>query len=355
MTIGSVHMVEAGGRGGVFQHSLAVAAALQSTGVEVTLHTAADSEIETSAVTQCRCIRWNRGSHSRRLRQAGTTLRFVTRTLPHLRRSLRRGDVLWVQGLFGLTPEVITTGRWARVRVVCSPHNTFARDRAAGAHRALRAVLRSADRVLVYSQADADRVAGLGDRVGVVPLAQWLPPVSEERTARWRAAFGPAGHRVALLAGQVRSDKNPDQFVRAVSTLPGWRGAVVGEDRGAGSALAALIDATGAPVTTFFDYFPVDDFAAAIAAADVVVAPYAVASQSGVVSLARSLGIPTAVTPVGGLGELATAVSIDGSAEELGRAIVRAAEAGEPVPAAEELGRLYLDQLSEVTRGGSRR
>lgn len=353
MRIESVHMVEAGGRGGIFQHSVAVASALQSAGVEVRLHTATDAEIDEPSVRQCRCIRWHRGSSSRRIRQAGTAVRFVAQTLPHLYRVLRPGEVLWVQGLFGLTPEVIMAGRLARVGVVCSPHNTFVRDRAVGAGRALRAVLRRADRVLVYSQADAGRIAGLGPRVGVVPLAQWLPTFSEEQVARWRTAFRPAGRRVALLAGQVRADKNPGLFVEALSTLPGWCGAVVGEDIGAGAALETLIRETGAAVTTFYDYLSVSDFAAAIAAADVVVAPYAIASQSGVVALARSLGIPTAVTPVGGLTELATAVSVDSSPQALGSAIARAARSGGQVPAMTELGQIYREQLSGVLPGGS--
>lgn len=344
--IETVHMVEALGRGGIFQHSLAVAAALSSTGVRVVLHTAADSEIDSVDVDQCRCVHWHRGSRSRILRQAMTSADFTLRTLPHLRRNLSADDVLFVQGFFALTPEIIRAGRSARAAVVCSPHNTFVRNNARGGARALDAALRRSDRVLVYSEADAEKIADACPRVGVVPLVQWVPSVDAERTAWWRDRFKSAGRRVALLAGQVRADKNPELFVKALSGLPGWCGAVVGEDKGAGPDLDELIRKTCAPVTTFFGYYPLPDFAAAISAADVVVAPYSVASQSGIVSLSRSLGVPTAVTPVGGLSELATVVAPDATPQGIGQAIRSANQAYVERPATVETGQAYLQQLA---------
>lgn len=133
---------------------------------------------------------------------------------------------------------------------------------------------------------------------------------------------------LALLAGQVRADKNPDLFVSAINHLDGWRGAIVGEDLGAGSDIDKLVRATRAPVATAYDYIDLDHFVALIAAADVVVAPYQVASQSGVVAIASRLGVPTAVTPTGGLCELASAVARDASPLAIRDAILAAHATG---------------------------
>jgi glycosyltransferase involved in cell wall biosynthesis len=66
---------------------------------------------------------------------------------------------------------------------------------------------------------------------------------------------------------------------------------------------------------------PLDDFAAALAAADVVVAPYERASQSGVLSVASQLGTATIASAVGGLSELADRTFPPGDAGALASAI----------------------------------
>jgi glycosyltransferase involved in cell wall biosynthesis len=69
------------------------------------------------------------------------------------------------------------------------------------------------------------------------------------------------------------------------------------------------------------EFVELDAFAAALAAADVVVAPHAKATQSGVLSLASQLGVPTVAADVGGLPELATRTFTAGDADDLTRAI----------------------------------
>src|SRR5262249_60778730 len=97
--------------------------------------------------------------------------------------------------------------------------------------------------------------------------------------AAWREQPAGDGSRLALMPGYIRPDKNCEVFVRALTMMPGWRGAIVGEDQGHGPALDRLIESTGAPVTTRYQYLDVDDFVARVAAAHVLAARYRVASQ----------------------------------------------------------------------------
>jgi glycosyltransferase involved in cell wall biosynthesis len=341
-----IHMVESGGRGGVYNHSVAVAAGLQDLGVDVVLHTATDPEKAPSGLTLCRCVSWYRASRSRFVRRSWTVLRYIGRTLPHLARVIGPDDVVHIQGMFALTPEVISVARLRKATVVCSPHNTFVRDNAPGSARSLAAVLRRADRVLVYSDTDAARLADRLPGVGRVPLAQWAPPVSPDRVARWRESLAEDGTRLAVMPGYIRADKNCGIFVEALATMPGWRGAIVGEDAGAGRDLERLVERIGAPVTVQCRYLALDDFVALVAAADVVVAPYEVASQSGVLSVAARLGVPRAAAPTGGLAELATAVARDISPQSIRAAILSAFDIGAtPMENADAASR-FLDEYA---------
>jgi len=77
-----------------------------------------------------------------------------------------------------------------------------------------------------------------------------------------------------------------------------------------------------------FDYIPFEDVAGYFAAADVLVMPYRAISQSGVLFLALSLGLPVVATRVGALPEMLTdgesALLVDpGSPTQLSEALVR--------------------------------
>ncbi|MDG4792865.1 glycosyltransferase [Micromonospora sp. WMMD1082] len=324
-----VHLIESGGRGGVFNHTVELAAGLVGLGADVVVHTADDCDAAPASVPLCHCVTWYRASPHRLVRQAGTSARYLLRTLPHLYRAIDAADVVHVQGMFALTPELLSVARRRKATIVASPHNTFVRSHAPGGGRALRSALGDADRVLVYSEADRRRLLDRGvANVARVPLVQWTPPADPALVERWRAELAPDGAPLALLPGQVRDDKNPELFVRVLAELTGWRGAVVGEDLGPGRRVDALIAATGAAVATAYRYLDVDEFTALVAAADVVVAPYEIASQSGVVAVAARLGVPTAVVPCGGLGELATAVARDTSIPAVRDAVVTAYDTG---------------------------
>jgi len=90
----TVHLIEQVGRGGIFQHTLALGAVLASKGVKVRLHTAADSEVVpgNTPIDVCPCVEWFRNGG--KLRKPLIASRYVLRTLPHLVTEVGRGDVV---------------------------------------------------------------------------------------------------------------------------------------------------------------------------------------------------------------------------------------------------------------------
>jgi glycosyltransferase involved in cell wall biosynthesis len=110
-----------------------------------------------------------------------------------------------------------------------------------------------------------------------------------------------------MVPGQIRPDKGIDAVLRAASLVgQPVTISVVGEDRGGLSAARQIADRLQVQVNWIIGYQGLADFAAAISAADVVVAPYGRASQSGVLALACQLGTPSIAFPSGGLEEYAT-------------------------------------------------
>jgi glycosyltransferase involved in cell wall biosynthesis len=315
----AVDLVELDGRGGPYQHAVAVADALQRSGVDVVLHTATDAElVPTQPVEVCRCMDWLR--NARYGRRTLIAARFLAVTVPHL---LRRRGVLHIQGPFkpALLAVALGAGRLRRRRVVFSPHNTFSRHGTAVDARLVQLCTRLADVTIVFSGADARAVASWGATPVVSPLLQHVPPIDHAQVEAWRAGWAVAP--VVLFAGQVRADKRLDVVIEA-SRL--WthaqRLAIVGKDLGDAERCRRLAQRVGADPAWSLGYFGLEDFAAALAAADVVVCPYTRASQSGILALAAQLGVPSIASDVGGLRELATAVvPRDVDAAGLARAI----------------------------------
>ena len=129
----------------------------------------------------------------------------------------------------------------------------------------------------------------------------------------WRSCSSP---------GCIRPEKRLDLLIESArSWPPSRRLAVVGQDRGGWEPGSALAREAGVEVAARLEFVELDDFAAALAAADLVVAPHAKATQSGVLSLARQLGVPTIAADVGGMRELATRTFRAGDAGDLTRAI----------------------------------
>jgi hypothetical protein len=318
--LGQVHLIEMGGRGGVFQHTLAVASALVAAGVPVVVHTAEDREATPSIVPTCTCMRWCRSLPSG-VRQPITAVRFLVTTLPHLHRRVRGADLAHVQGTFGYSLTWAMLRALRRAHVVFTPHNSFARSGKPRHLRLLRSMTRQADVVIALVEEDRHVFEGWGVTVSVQPLILDFPRPSAEGITRWRERFG--GSPTALLAGQVRRDKQPDIFV-AACVQAGVIPVVVGPEADGEGLLQEAGDRLNVSIKRFAGYLPLEDFVAAIAAVDVVVASHEIGSGSGPLAIAAELGCRTATLDVGGFGTHATAVADQPTIAGLSQAIRRA-------------------------------
>ena len=321
-----IHLFEPTGFGGIFQHSCALGEVLTAAGYEVTLHTAAQHEpVELTGVDVCACGWWPRGRPHGRLRRLLIAARLTARTLPHLHRSIPAGVVVHVQGGVAsgaLTVLTLAVANRRRRAVVYSPHNTFSRRGSLDGF-VLGTCLFFMQSTVAYSQMDVATLRSRGARASLSPLIQLVPEPDPDKVARWRRSWaaGP-DDRVVLFAGVVRPDKRLDVLVRAARDWPaGRRLAIVGQDRGDLERCLALARELDVEVYAHDEYVPLDDFTAALAAADVVVAPYERASQSGVLSVASQLGTATIASHVGGLAELAERTFPPGDADALAAAI----------------------------------
>lgn len=322
----TVHLFEPSGYAGVFQHSCRLAELLGRHGVDVVLHTGHEHEdLRPAGVRLCPCSWWPRSSAFGPLRSAKIAARFVTRTLPHLREIAGPGSVLHVQGIAAggaLTALTLGLARMTGRRVVYSPHDLFSRrGRVDGGF--LRLALRLPHAVVVHSQADVQSLGGAGVVAGLSPLVQIIPGVTAKSRARWREEWRASEtDAVVLFAGAIRPEKRLDLLIESARTWPSDRRlAVVGTDRGAWEGCARLARRYGVDVAARLSFLPLEEFAAALSAADLVVAPHELASQSGVLAVAAKLGTATVAADVGGLSELASRTFRPGDPRSLSRAI----------------------------------
>ena len=110
------------------------------------------------------------------MRRARTTVRYLGRTLPHIARVVDEDDVVHVQGMFALTPELITVAKARRATVVCSPHNTFVRETNAERHASSPTSCGAPTGSSCIRTRDVEKLAGRVPQLGRVPLVQFTPP-----------------------------------------------------------------------------------------------------------------------------------------------------------------------------------
>jgi glycosyltransferase involved in cell wall biosynthesis len=152
------------------------------------------------------------------------------------------------------------------------------------------------------------------ERVVVIPHGEYgfferCRDVPDRVTARRRLGLEPEDD-VALFFGYIREYKGLDLLLEAWPTVvdarPGARLLVAGDPVRLDPARRDELEvwATRLGVVHQFDYIPFSDVARYFRAADVLVMPYRHISQSGVLFLALSLGVPVLATRVGALPEL---------------------------------------------------
>lgn len=310
-------ILEVGGRGGVADYTEALASALAEQGRRVLLVTARDHLYRpTAGVTVRPLIPWVRGHSAaaravRRIRlgPAVNTLRFLA-TLPALARLSRRSGVVHLQGHYfpPLAALFALLARALGVRLVYTAHGTFDRGRSYGwAHRVLYACART---TIVHTQGDLARLpAAARSRAALIPLGEYGAVARAGGTAdpaAARASIGaPDGAIVALLFGQLRTDKGIGDLLEAAASVPEVHVVLAGEDIGGlGAAAPRLADpALAGRVTVEEGFLPLPDVARLFAASDVTVLPYRIASQSAVLLLAYAFERPAVAYPVGGLAE----------------------------------------------------
>ncbi|BCW76820.1 glycosyltransferase [Arthrobacter sp. NicSoilB11] len=296
-----VQVLEVGGRGGVYQHSLEVARALAEAGYSVTLHTASDPEIEDERVRLCRCFSWKR--KTRFFRGPLIAFGFLFLTVPHI---LKQSGTVWVQGTFKplLTMYALGMLRLSNRRTIFSPHNLFTRYGGATERFYMQRCLRLAHIVVSYNDTDAEILESLQIKVARIPLFMYLPFVSEKTLTAWRKRLQHSSPDICVV-GQLRLDKNLPMLVRAASAA-GKSLVLMGEDAGALEEVEAEISRLPHNTTTVLEgFFPLEDLAAVVALTGAVALPYSVASQSGVAALAKAYDAKVIAYATGGLKEQA--------------------------------------------------
>lgn len=306
-----VDLVDASRDGGVQNHSAALANALVSAGLSVTLHCPRSSTLPPCSreVLICHCISWGPNWTPKRLRRLAIVTRFVFATSFHLSAGRAHPTVLHVQGQWKLPlfAWLVLLARVRGRRVVHTPHNTFVRSPAAVDARLLLWVTRSVEASIVFSEHDRERISEWAGHPVVSPLVHVVPMPTTTAVRIWRERFvAVPDHKAILLAGQIRRDKGLSEIIDAAARWPAqWRLVMVGPDAGGLDYATRYARAREVTLRVWEGYAPLDEFAAAMAASDVVICPYLVASQSGVLDLANRLGVPTAATNIGGLAEQA--------------------------------------------------
>lgn len=319
-----LHLVEVGGRGGVYQHAVAVASAAADFGMSVVLHSASDAELlPPKSVRMCPCFTWPRAG-SRRVRRAALARQLV-RLTRHIHKETSRHDIVHVQGASPMCSALVLALCLPPRQIVYSPHNTFSRSGKMADALLIRTASRYADVVPTFSRTDARRVAKWGGNAVAAPLVQTAPTPNPEDMIRWRDAIQVGDNRLIVsFVGQIRADKRPELIADLAATMPQYRFALIGEDLGALDAVRRRCEQMGVDIFVHSEYLGLSDFCSAIAASDVVVAPYAVASQSGVLAVARQLGTASVSSQVGGLAEYATAAATGDDVADFAFAIEQA-------------------------------
>jgi D-inositol-3-phosphate glycosyltransferase len=227
----------------------------------------------------------------------------------------------------------MATRRIARERLVAICHNVTPHEPFPGAARAARFVLSRCGRVVCHSRAEAARVStivGGGSEVVCVPLACLVREADLAGRSLPELATLDAEARLVVAAGHVRAYKGVDLLLRAWSRArrpADARLVVVGESYLAGREARAVVGMLHSDHSIIAIDRYVDDaeLVHCLRSAEVVVAAHRRASQSGIVPLARELGVACIVSDAGGLAEQAagSVVVRAGSEEELRVAIER--------------------------------
>jgi glycosyltransferase involved in cell wall biosynthesis len=319
--------IETFGQGGLTHYAHNLSAALAERGHEVTFVTAAGYELGARDLpANVRILRpVGRLSH----RFLGTSPRLPARLarkveaitdaarVARLARRLQP-DVVHVHCTNPAVLFYLSFLRRTGLPLVATAHVVTPHERIPFQEAVYRRVHGIPDLVVAHSEFDRSRLrdefAVDGDRVVVIPHGEYgffgepAAPSDRSSARRW---LGLAAHEeVVLFFGYIREYKGLDILLDAWPRVAEARSAarlvVAGDPVQLPSERRSELESHAQRLGAVhrFGYVPFGDVHRYFAAADVLAMPYRHVSQSGVLFLALSLGLPVVATRVGGLPEL---------------------------------------------------
>ncbi len=343
--------IETFGQGGLIHYAWNLSGALARRGHDVHLLTAVDFELEDRPLPAGVTLHRTVGALGKRfaglpkpvaaLGRKGEVL-LDARKVASVARSLRP-DIIHLHNTNTSAIAYLGRLRALGIPLVSTAHVVTPHERIAMQDSVYRRIHHLPDAVIAHSAMDRDRLADEFDvdpgRVSVIPHGDYefftgeeSPPSRE--SSRKRLGLDPRAP-VALFFGYLREYKGLDLLLEAwpavLDRVPDARLVVAGnpvrlpKDR----RETLLAEAERLGVLHRFEYVPFDEVPAYFAAADVLALPYRTISQSGVLYLALSLGVPVVASAVGAWPELLddgeNALLVPpGSVPELAEALARA-------------------------------
>jgi glycosyltransferase involved in cell wall biosynthesis len=315
--------IETFGRGGLIHYAYNLSAALADRGHEVMLVTAASYELANAPVPARLDVRTPIGRLATGPRAFNNRLTRKFEAIAdaiQVARLARRlaPDVVHLHCTNRIAHLYVTLLRRLPVPVVTTAHVVTAHERTALDDVMFRRVYRHSSLVVAHSEFDRARLVtecGLDpSRVVVIPHGEYgfftRGSSRPDRGTARRVLGLDDSHEVVLFFGYIREYKGVDVLLDAwpevARARAGARLVIAGDPvRLPGDRCEQLLSAARkAGAIAHFRYIPFEEVGRYFAAADIVVMPYRHVSQSGVLFLALSLGLPVVATRVGGLPEV---------------------------------------------------
>jgi glycosyltransferase involved in cell wall biosynthesis len=249
---------------------------------------------------------------------------------------------------FSTIARVAARGTRTRVILIC--HNLLPHERFPFGETLTRAMVRSADALVVLSESVERELKEFepGARYRNVPhpVYSLFGETIDRQSARER--LGIRADRVLLFFGYIRKYKGLRTLLEAMALVPeslGVRLLVVGEFYEEAGPYHELVRMRGLESRVSFvpEYVPNETVNAYFSAADAVVLPYLSGTQSGIAQIAFNFDRPVIATSVGGLGEVV-------KAGETGLVV----PPGDPAALADAIRQFFSRSLGETLSAGVR-